>query len=86
MAIGRRGVDEDRIQRQRAGLEEKRDVGQEHRDVVRPPVVHGGPGVGADEQGAVTKVRRHIRGKVWARPFDVQVDDADSVQVRRPRD
>ncbi len=32
------------------------------------------------------KVRRHIRGQVWARPFDVQVDDADIVQLRRPRD
>ena len=54
--------------------------------VVRPPLVHGGPGVRPDEQGAVAKVRRHIRGQVRARPFDVQVDDADIVQVRRPRD
>ena len=86
MAIGRRGVDEDRIQRQRPGLEEARDVGQEDRHVVRPSLVHGRPRVRPDEQGAVAKVRRHVRGQVRTRPLDVEVDDADIVQLRRPRD
>ena len=84
--VRRRGVDQHRVERQRAGSEQPRDVGQEDRDVVGAALVHRRPRVGADEQRAVPEDAAHLRREVRPRTLDVEMDDADVAQLRRARD
>ena len=84
--VGRGGVDEDDVERDRAGVEQVRDVGQEDRHVVGPALVDGRAGVRPDEQGAMAEVAGHLRGQVRAGPLDVQMDHPHVVQLGSPRD
>lgn len=86
MGVRWRGVDQDRIKRQRPRVEQPRHIRQEDRHVIRGTLVHNGPGVGPDEQGAVLEVAGHLGRQVWTRPFAMEVDDADITELRRPSD
>ena len=86
MRIGRRGVDEDRVERQRAGLEQARDVREEDRDVVGAALVHRLAGVRTDEQRPVPEMSGHLGCEVRPRTLDVEMDDANVPQLRGARD
>ena len=86
MGVGRRRVDEDRVEREQAGVEQARDVRQEDRDVVGAALVDRRAGVGPDEQRPMAEVRRHLGRQVRPGPLAVEVDDADVAELRRPRD
>ena len=77
VGVGRRGVDEHGVERQRARLEQPRHVRQEDRDVVGPALVDRGASVGADEQGPVAEVAGHLGAQVRPRALGVEVDDRD---------
>ena len=64
VGVGRRGVDEDDIERQGARLEEARHVRQEDRDVVGAALVDRRAGVRPDEQRPVPEVGRHLGREV----------------------
>ena len=85
VGVGRRHVDEDGVEREQAALEQPRDVAQEHRDELGPPLVDGLPRVRADEQRPVAEVRRHLRGQVRPGSLGVEVDHADVVEFRCSR-
>ena len=86
MRVGRAHVHEHRVQRQRAGGEQRGDVRQEDRHEVGATLVDGLARVGADEQGAVVEVPGHLRRQVRAGAFTVEVRDLDVVQLGRARD
>ena len=86
MGVGRRRVDEDDVERQRAALEQPRHVRQEDRHVVGPTLVDRGAGVRPDEQGPMAEVARHLRREVRARALRVEVDDRDVAELGRARD
>ena len=79
--VGRGGVDQDDVQRDRAGVEEVRDVRQEDRHVVGPALVDGRAGVRPDEQGPMAEVAGHLRGEVRTGPLDVEMHHPDVVQL-----
>ena len=81
--VRRRDVDEHRVERQDAAPEEVRHVREEDRDVLGAALVDRRARVGADEQGAVPEVPRHLGREVRPRPLDVEVDDAHVVQLGR---
>ena len=83
VGVGRRRVDEHDVERQRAALEQARDVGQEDRHVVGASLVDRGAGIRPDEQRAVPEVAGHLGRQVRPRSLGVQVDDADVVQLGR---
>ena len=62
-------------------VEQARNVGQEHRDVVGASLVHSGPGIRPDEQGAMPEVASHLGCQMRSRSLRVEVDDADVVQL-----
>ena len=81
MGIGRCGVHEHDIERQRAALEQPRDVGQEDRDIVGASLVDRCASIRADEQRAMPEVPGHLGRQVRARSLGVEVDDADVAQL-----
>ena len=83
VGVGWRRIDEDRVERQRPRDEQPRHVRQEDRHVVRTALVHGGPSVGPDEQGAVSEVAGHLGCQVGTRALAMQVNDADVAELRR---
>ena len=83
--VGRRGVDEHRVEREGARVEQVGHVRQEDRHVVRPPLIDRPPGVRSDEQRPVPDVAGHLRSQVRPRTLDVQMHDADVGQVLRLR-
>ena len=86
MWVGRRRVDEHRVEGQRPTREQPWDIGQEDRDVVRPTLVDRGARIRPDEQGAVPEVALHAGRHMRARPLGVEVDHCDVVQFLRPGD
>ena len=75
MGVGRRRVHEHDVERERAALEQPRDVREEDRDVVRAALAHGPSRVRPDEQRPMPEVALHLRGQVRTRTLRVQVDD-----------
>jgi len=80
-------VDKGGVERQgAAGLEERGDLGQEHRRVVRASLLHRIANVGAYEQRVVPEMAFHARRDVRSRAFGVEVDDLDASESWRPID
>ena len=84
VSIGRCRVDEDRIERHGASVEELRHVREEDRHVVRPPLVDRRPGIRADEERPMPEVGGHLGREVRAGALAMQVDHGDVVELRRP--
>ena len=85
VGVGRGRVDEHRVERRAAAVEQARDVRQEGRDVVGPTLGDGLPRVRPDEQRPMAEMRRHLGRQVRPGPLAVEVDDADVRQLGRPR-
>ena len=75
-----------RVERQRAGPEQRRHVRQEHRHEVRATLVDGPARVRPDEQRPVAEVRRHLGREVRPGALRVEVDHRDVLELRRPGD
>ena len=65
-----------------ARVEESRDVRQERGNVLGPPLVDRGAGVGPDEQREVAEVRGHLGREMRAGAFAMEMDDADVPELR----
>ena len=84
MGIGRRCVDQDRIEGQRTTLEQVGNLGQEHRHVIGPSIVDRGPRVGTHEQRPVPEVAGHRGSQVGAWTLGMEMDHAHVAQLGRP--
>ena len=86
VSVGRRRVDEHRIERHGPALEQSRHVRQEDGHVVGPSLVHGGTGVRADEQRPMSEMAVHGRREVGSRALGMQMHDGHIAQVGRSGD
>jgi hypothetical protein len=84
--VGWRHVDEHRVERKQATVEQDRHVTQEDRDELGAPFVDRSSSVRADEQSAVPEVRSHLGREMRPGAFRVQMDHRHVAQLRRPRD
>ena len=86
VVVGRGRVDEDDVERQRAALEEPRDVRQEDRHVVGAALVDRRPRVRADEQRPVPEVAVHLGREVRPGTLGVEVGHGDVAELGGSRD